>query len=299
MPAYCVIVRSLAIPFILTSIVAAAADLERVSPDKSQFRRPAAIARLDDSTAVVANRCGTLSVIDLKTFAVVSEYQIGGRLTDVAMANGLLLVTDSKNSRLCLVRISQTGAEIVSELPVPTHPLTVQVAPDGRSCTVASKWARKLTFVSLDKPAVTATIDIGFSPGEQLYIPAKSQLLVADAFNDRIAVVDSAKREVSHVHKFGAHNIRGLAISSDGESLLVSHQILNDAALPRRSDIVWGVMVNNLLRSAKLDDVLNGKSGAMYGGLTVNVGYAGQGAGLKSLPANRSRSSPGRSASTF
>ncbi|MFT5326310.1 MAG: mono/diheme cytochrome c family protein [Planctomycetaceae bacterium] len=279
MPAYCVIVRSLAIPFVLTSIVAAAADLERVSPEKSQFRRPAAIARLDDSTAVVANRCGTLSIIDLEKFAVVSEYRIGGRLTDVAAANGLSLVTDSENSRLCLVRISRNGAEIVSELRVPSHPLTVQVAPDGRSCSVASKWARKLTFVSLDKPAITATIDLGFSPGEQLYIPGQSQLLVADAFNDRIAVVDTAKREVSHVHKFGAHNIRGLAISSDGNSLLVSHQILNDAALPRRSDIVWGVMVNNLLRSAKLDDVLNGKSGAMYGGLTVNVGYAGQGAG--------------------
>jgi len=279
MPAYCVIVRSLAIPFVLTSIVAAAADLERVSPEKSQFRRPAAIARLDDSTVVVANRCGTLSIIDLKKFAVVSEYRIGGRLTDVATASGLLLITDSGNSRLCLVRISQTGAAMVSELPVPTHPLTVQVAPDGRSCTVASKWARQLTFVSLDKPAITATIDLGFSPGEQLYVPTKSQLLVADAFNDRIAIVDTAKREVSHVHKFGAHNIRGLAISSDGESLLVSHQILNDAALPRRSDIIWGVMVNNLLRSAKLDDVLNGKSGAMYGGLTVNVGYAGQGAG--------------------
>jgi mono/diheme cytochrome c family protein len=279
MPAYCVVVRSLAIPFVLTSMVAAAADLERVSPDKSQFRRPAAIARLDDSTAVVANRCGTLSVIDLEKFSVVSEYRIGGRLTDVASANGLSLVTDSENSRLCLVRISRQGAQMVSELPVPTHPLTVLVAPDGRSCTVASKWARKLTFVTLDKPAITASIDLGFSPGEQLYIPAQPRMLVADAFNDRIAVVDTAKYEVAHVHKFGAHNIRGLAISSDGESLLVSHQILNDAALPRRSDIVWGVMVNNLLRSAKLDSILEGKSGAMYGGLMVNVGYAGQGAG--------------------
>lgn len=279
MPAYCVVVRSLAIPFVLTSIVVAAAELDRVSPDKSQFRRPAAIDRLDESTAVVANRCGTLSVIDVEKFSVVAEFQIGGRLTDVATVNGLVLVTDEEDSRLCLVRISRNSADIISELPVPTHPLTVQVAPDGQSCTVASKWARQLTFVSLDKPTIRATIDVGFSPGEQLYIPGQSKMLVADAFNDRIAVVDTAKREVAHVHKFGAHNIRGLAVNNDGESLLVSHQILNDAALPRRSDIVWGVMVNNLLRSANLDDVLNGKSGAMYGGMTVNVGYAGQGAG--------------------
>ncbi|MDA0918389.1 MAG: c-type cytochrome [Planctomycetota bacterium] len=279
MPAYSAVVRSLAIPFILTSVIADAAKLEPVSPDTSQFRRPVAIARLDGSTAVVANRCGTLSVIDLENIAVAAEYRIGGRLTDVAMAEGLLLVTDAESSRLCLVRISKTGAEMVSELPMPTHPLTVQVAPDARSCSVASKWARQLTFVSLDKPAITATIDLGFSPGEQLYVPTQSRLLVADAFNDRIAVVDTATREVAHVHKFGAHNIRGLAISHDGESLLVSHQVLNDAALPRRSDIIWGVMVNNLLRSAKLNDILAGKTGAMYGGLTANVGYAGQGAG--------------------
>ena len=279
MPAYSAVVRSLAIPFVLTSMIVSAADLERVSPDKSEFRRPAAIARLDDSTAVVANRCGTLSVIDLVKFAVVSEYLVGGRLTDVATANGLLLVTDAGNSRLCLVRISRSGAEIVSELSVPTHPLTVQVAPDGRSCSVASKWARKLTFVSLDKPTITATIDLGFSPGEQLYIPAASRMLVADAFHGRIAVVDTKTHKVEHVHEYGAHNIRGLALSNDGESLLISHQILNDAALPRRSDIIWGVMVDNTLRSANLGSILEGKQGAIYSGLTVNVGYAGQGAG--------------------
>tara|TARA_R110002072_G_scaffold287242_2_gene452773 strand:+ start:137389 stop:139329 length:1941 start_codon:yes stop_codon:yes gene_type:complete len=279
MPASSAVVHSLASLFVLTSVLVNAADLERVSPDTSLFRRPAAIARLDGSTAVVANRCGTLSVIDLENVTVAAEFRIGGRLTDVAIADGLLLVTDAENSRLCLVRLSRTDAEMVSELPMPTYPLTVQVAPDGRSCSIASKWARKLTFVSLVKPAITATIDLGFSPGEQLYVPTQSRLLVADAFNDRIAVIDMAKREVAHVHKFGAHNIRGLAISRDGESLLVSHQVLNDAALPRRSDIVWGVMVNNLLRSASLKDILTGRTGAMYGGLTANVGYAGQGAG--------------------
>ena len=279
MPAYSAVVRSLAIPFVLTSMIAAAADLEQVSPNKSQFRRPAAIARLDDSTAVVANRCGTLSVIDLEKFAVVSEYLVGGRLTDVAIADGLLLVTDAENSRLCLIRISRNVAEAISELPMPTYPLTVQVAPDGRSCSVASKWARKLTFVSLDKPAVTTTIDLDFSPGEQLYIPTESRMLVADAFNGRIAVVDTTTHKVEHVHEYGAHNIRGLALSNDGESLLISHQILNDAALPRRSDIVWGVMIDNTLRSANLGSILEGKQGAIYSGLTVNVGYAGQGAG--------------------
>lgn len=280
MPAYSVIVRSLAIPLVLTSLTVSAADLERISPDTSQFRRPAAIARLDEATGVVANRCGTLSLVDLEKWTVVAEYKLGGRLTDVAVAGGLVLVTDAERSHLSVIRISRNDATVVSELPVPTHPLTVHVDPDEKSCTVASKWARTLTVVKLgDEPAIVDTIDLGFGAGEQLYLPDESRMLVADAFTGRLAVVNTATHDVEHVHDFGAHNIRGLALSNDGQTLLISHQILNDAALPRRSDIIWGVMIDNMLRTAKLDAILAGKSGAIYSGQTINVGYAGQGAG--------------------
>ena len=280
MPAYLAVVRSLAIPLVLTSLMANAADLERISPDTVQFRRPAAIARLDEATGVVANRCGTLSLVDLVKWSVVAEYKLGGRLTDVAVGGGLVLVTDAERSRLSVIRISRDGANLLSELPVPTHPLTVQVAPDRKSCTVASKWARTLTVVTLgDEPAIVDTIDLGFGVGEQLYLPDESRMLVADAFTGRLAVVNTSTHDVEHVHDFGAHNIRGLALSDDGQTLLISHQILNDAALPRRSDIIWGVMIDNMLRTAKLDDILKGKPGAIYSGQTINVGYAGQGAG--------------------
>lgn len=280
MPPYSVIVRSLAISFVLTSLMANAADLQRVPPDTSQVRRPAAIARLDEATGVVANRCGTLSLVDLVKWSVVAEYKLGRRLTDVAVAGGLVLVTDSQRSRLSVIRMSRNAATVVSELPVPTHPLTVQVAPDEMSCTVASKWARTLTFVTLgNEPAIVATIDLGFGVGEQLYLSDESRMLVADAFTGRLAVVNTSTHDVEHVHDFGAHNIRGLALSDDGQTLLISHQILNDAALPRRSDIIWGVMIDNMLRTAKLDDILKGKPGAIYSGQTINVGYAGQGAG--------------------
>jgi DNA-binding beta-propeller fold protein YncE/mono/diheme cytochrome c family protein len=280
MPAYSVLVCPLACSLLFVTTEFAVADLPQVPLDKQQFRRPIAIVQLDESTAVVANRCGTLSVIDLNQWEVMAEHQLGGQLTDLATANGLLLVTDAERSRLCLVRISRQNAQVVFELPVPAYPATVQVTPDGTACTVASRWARKLTFVTLsDKPAIAATIDLGFCPGEQLHVPSETRMLVADVFTGRLAVVNTTTHEVETVHDFGAHNIRGLAIGDDGQTLLVSHQVLNDAALPRRSDIVWGVMISNLLRTAKLDSVLDGRKGALYGGLTINVGYAGQGAG--------------------
>ena len=129
-----------------------------------------------------------------------------------------------------------------------------------------------------EEPSIAATIDLGFSPREQLHLP-DHRLLVADAFRGNLAVVNSMTHDVESVHDSGAHNIRGLALSNDGQELLVSHQVLNDAAFPRRSDIIWGVMINNMFRTAKLVDVLQGKPGAIYSGRTFSVGYAGQGAG--------------------
>ena len=122
MPAYSVVGRSLAIPLVLTSLMASAADLQRISPGTSQFRRPVAIARLDEATGVVANRCGTLSLVDLVKWTVVAEYKFGGQLTDVAVSRGLILVTDTKRSRLSVIRISRAGATVLSELPMPSLP---------------------------------------------------------------------------------------------------------------------------------------------------------------------------------
>lgn len=286
MPASVALVQWLAVSLNVLMLTAfltpdvSAEVLPQVALDQSQFRRPVAIAGLDDSTAVVANRCGTISVIDLSRWAVVAEYKVGGRLTDLAIANGLLLVTDAERSTLNQISVSRKDAQVVWQLPVPAYPVTVHVSADGRSCSIASKWARRLTFIDLqNEPAIKATVDPGFCPGEQLEIPSRERLLVADAFSGRLAVIDTQTHEVQAVHEFGAHNIRGLAVSRDRQQLLVSHQILNDAALPRRSDIIWGVMIDNMVRTAKLDDILNGKVGAIYGGQTINVGYAGQGAG--------------------
>lgn len=260
--------------------VAAADELPSVSPDESRFRRPVAIARLDENTAVVANRCGTLSVVDLDDWSVAAEYRVGTRLTDVRVAGGLVLVTDAAESRLNLIQVDRDHAQVVSRLSLPAYPVTIQVAADQKSCSVASRWARKLTFVTIDEMLrVAGEVDLEFCPGEQLHIPSRQRMLVADAFGGRLAVVNSSTQTVEAVHEFGAHNIRGLAISNDGRSLLISHQILNDAAFPRRSDIIWGVMIDNKIRVAEIDRVLAGEPDAVYRGRSFNVGYAGQGAG--------------------
>jgi len=258
-----------------------AAELTRVSTDEPAFRRPVAIQRLDENTAVVANRSGTLSVIDLKKWAVVSEFHVGGSLSDLAISNGRLLVTDAERSRLLVIQLGRESARVVSEVVVPESPVTVRASRDGTSCSVASLWARTLTIVSLpnDSKKQSASVELPFAPREQVRVDESAQIIVADSFRGRLAVVSTDSRKVEAVHEFGAHNIRGLALNPETGRLLVSHQILNHRAVPRRSDIIWGVMIDNTIRESTLEKVLSADAKAMEGNRFISVGYAGQGAG--------------------
>jgi cytochrome c peroxidase len=62
-----------------------------------------------------------------------------------------------------------------------------------------------------------------------------------------------------------AHNIRGLALSSDGSKLLVAHQILNDLAETSHNDVHWGVLMSNVLRWLVLDRVLDPQAPILSG----------------------------------
>ncbi|MDA1015310.1 MAG: SMP-30/gluconolactonase/LRE family protein [Planctomycetota bacterium] len=261
-----------------------ASELKPVSLIKPQFRRPIAVRRLNETTAIVANRCGTLSVIDLPKWSVVAEFSIGGTPTDLAVSGERVFVTDAQRSKLLLVSINRDSARMTGEIALPTHPVSVRVSDDGTWCSVASLWARKLTLVRLPNakllaPEIIATVDLPFAPREQIQVKQGKHVIVADAFSGRLAVVDTALQRIEAVHSFGAHNIRGLALNSDQSRLLMSQQLLNDLAVPRRSDIIWGVMIDNLVRLAKLDQLLKPGDEAMFGSQFIDVGYAGQGAG--------------------
>lgn len=260
-----------------------ASQLVRVPADAKSFRRPETLKQLDAKTAVVANRSGTLSLVDLEEWKVVAEYSIGGRPSDLAVIGQRVLVTDADGSRLCVLRLNRKAAELVGEIKLPTNPVNICVSADGRWCSVTSLWARKVTVLDLGEsagnPKVVATVDLPFAPREQLYVADKSRLLVADAFSGQLAVLKTDSPAVEFLIEFGAHNIRGLAIHPQSKRLVISHQILNDLAVPRRSDIIWGVMVDNVLRTADLDHLLKNGSDPMRGSRFTPVGYAGQGAG--------------------
>jgi YVTN family beta-propeller protein len=269
----------LACQFILfVAALAPAAELAE------QLRRPVALVEsADGSTLYVANRdSGSVSVIDLAKREVVAEHAIGKRLADLAALpnSDRLLAVDEAAHELLVLQPSEDGLEITSRLPVSSYPVSVCVAPDGKSATIASLWSRRLTFVELaDSPKIAAVLDLPFAPRCQLLLPDRNTLLVADSFSGRLALIDPASRKLAATREFPGHNVRGLGVSPDGQMLLVAHQMLNELAHSIRNDIHWGLLMSNDLRWLKVESVMVGGKELYHGAHMHPLGEAGKGGG--------------------
>lgn len=230
-----------------------------------QLRQPVGMAMAEDELLVANRKSGSLSLIDPGRLQLVGEVRVGGRPSDLAVtADGRrLLVTDEERNRLVLLERDSATWEAVQELPVPTAPVTVRISPDGTFASVASLWARRLTFVSLSADHdsrgsmhTVATVDLPFAPREQCFISGGSRLIVADSFGGQVAIIDPASRALQFVLTFDGHNIRGLAADEESRELLISHQLLNAHVSTTRERIFWGSVVSNLLKSVSYDEFI-------------------------------------------
>lgn len=237
---------------IVSSTAATTADYDP-SPG---LRRPVALALAQqDGTLFIANRNGTISIADTSKERVVGEFTAGSRLADIAVYNsGHLLVADEETNQLLLLAWNGTKLNKGASLKLPPHPVKVRVSKD--ECFVALLWARAIAVVDVNDLKLKATIPLSFAPREMLVANGRS-LIVADAFGGNLAVIDLGRREVESVRPLPAHNIRGLALSSDGKQLYVAHQTLSPLARTTSDDIRWGNLIGNHVRSLALRNVLN------------------------------------------
>ncbi len=228
--------------------------------DRPTLRRPLAIVPTADGRRLyVANRVGTLSVLDPHAGRVHSETLIGKRissLTPLDPAVSRLLATDEDSGKLLLLEAVDDRILKTAELSVAATPVQVRTSPDGSLAAVTSLWARRLTLVEITRDPVAAfgvvrTVDLPFAPRELLFLP-DGALLVADSHGGQLAIVDVAQAKIKLLRKLPGSNIRGLALSPDGKKLLVSHQILTNLAETTHNDIHWGILMTNLLRWLEL-----------------------------------------------
>src|SRR5262245_49703703 len=248
------------------------------------LRRPIALAfSANGDWLYVANRdAGSISIIDLKARQVASEQKIAVRLSDLTVLPGAsrLLALDEAAHELIALEHHDKELSIVERLAISAYPVSILVAPDGHTATIASLWSRRLTFVSLGSPVkLTGIVDLPFAPRAQIALPGRRQLLVAEAFGGKLALIDPVERKLADIRQIPGHNIRGLRVSPSSEMLLIAHQMLNGLAHSVRNDIHWGLLMSNDLRWLKVDSVLAGTDHLHRGGHMHPLGDTGRGGG--------------------
>src|SRR6185436_19061963 len=91
-------------------------------------------------------------------------------------------------------------------------------------------------------------------------------------------VIDAARANLDSIRVLPAHNIRGLALSSDGEKLLISHQLLSSHAHTTVDDIHWGNLMENNLRYLQIEAVLAQDSDLFRASQVFPLGDVNEGA---------------------
>lgn len=274
-----------------SSIKLAGATAQADAPLDRSLRRPVALALADEGKWLfVANqRTGSVSVIDTVSLKVEREIPVGRKISDLAItADGnQLVVVDEEAGQIVMFSRRGSRLETPHRLNVGPSPVSVRISADGTRCVVASLWLRRLTVIELPRtapdgganPRVLKTIDLAFAPRTQFLLPGSRKLIVADSFGGRLAVVDLSRGEVESDRLLPAHNIRGLALSTDRSRLLVSHQVLNSHGTTSRDDVHWGNLITNGVRELRLASVLSPKADLLRDSRLHRLGDVGRGAG--------------------
>jgi YVTN family beta-propeller protein len=275
---------------LLLALLASGADAPS-SPDskanEARFRQPVALATSPDGAWLYAanRRSGSLSVIDPKSGKVASEYDLARSLADLATGpDGRLLTLDRSANALLVLKVGEGSVEIEAKVPVSPDPVSLLVAPDGSSCAVASTASHQLSIIRLKDegrldPKLSKTIGLPFAPRLLAWVAPGSKLVAADAYGGRIAVVDVIRGVPESIRSIPAHNIRGLAATPDGRSLVVAHQTLSRLARTSFEDVHWGSLLGNHLRVLDLNAVLDPQADLLKGSRIVDLGRVGKAAG--------------------
>ena len=127
-----------------------------------------------------------------------------------------------------------------------------------RVVSVASLWDRSVEKVELDLSGEKPTeigrlqVQLSFAPNKQLVLPGGKTLLVADNHAGQLALIDIESWTIDSIRPLKSHNIRGLALSQDRESILISHQILNQQVTTGHDAVRDGTLMQNVVRVVPL-----------------------------------------------
>jgi len=244
------------------------ADQPRQKSDtrKARWRHPIALVSVGDRIYSANQKSGSISVLDAGEMQVLAEIPVGRKLSDLVVLSGgqRLAAVDEAAHQLILLEPKLAGVKVIDRIDVAKTPVSLAVDAEGDRVAVASLWSRRVSLfqvgsgggsgIDLKRQAVT---DLPFAPRKMLWVENGKRLIVADAFGGRLGILDPDRARVVAVKHVAGHNIRGLAISGDGKDLLIAQQVLNAESKTMRSPVFWGNLMQNVMRSQSLEELLS------------------------------------------
>lgn len=248
------------------------AGAEEAPGERGDLRRPVALGFCGRKLLCANRDSGSVSLIELDPPRVSSEQKIGGRLEDLESTGNGILVTDSATGRLLSLSLAAGRLKQVAALPIGRAPGDITLDSAAKRCAVASSWNRQVTLVNLEQNRgggvalrLAATVRLPFSPGLLVFCRKDTLLVAADAFGGRLALIDPANARLIGTRRLEAHGIRGLAASTDGKGIHLSHQRIEGGAPTTRNRVFWGQVISNILRSVSFRHLLEKAPGALAG----------------------------------
>lgn len=250
---------------------------------RTLVRRPVALMIQGEHLFVANRQSGSITRIDRTKGTVLSEHPIASRITDMVSLQGSesLLVLDDQKPSLWKVALGQgkPGVHQLASLPFAGSKIAVDEV--HHRLFITAKWAHRVMVLQMDddfeRLLQTEMVKLPFAPLELLLLPSEQKLLVAEAFGNRLALLDPETQSLITVHAIEGHNIRDLELSPDGKSVLIAQQQIPDKAVASYDGVHWGRIVTNgvqVLDVAKLLDTKTSKSVAGWLNTFGDVGSA-------------------------
>ena len=142
--------------------------------------------------AYVSNgKSNTVSVIDLRTFALAKTIPVGSEPTGIAAnskKNEIYVVNTGSNNISVINAESNT---VVATIGVHGRPYFIDVAEDGKRAYVANSASANVSVIDLDRYILIGNVRVGASPGMARVSPDGSTVVVSNRGDNTASVIDA------------------------------------------------------------------------------------------------------------
>ncbi|WP_422926470.1 cytochrome c peroxidase [Singulisphaera sp. PoT] len=232
---------------------AIAADVDSsIKVEAESAKVPVALAWDQGGKLLVALRdARSIAAIDPAGWKVVGRWKIDISPISMAFAGDrkTLLVGGLDGKVLVLNSEFQT----IRTIPSPSGSTRVLPLPGTRVAT-SSPWDGAVRIWDWETGAEVKRHALPFAPGAMIR-HTDGRLIVADAFGGRLSVLKPGDTEAPRTYELDGVNLHALAISGDGNELLIGHMFQFDSVSVTNTNIDWGLILSSKLSAVRLTDL--------------------------------------------